>query len=251
MTGSHATARAVLVVLMQAAVCGPAAPPPPATVFSLPAPVDPVPAPAPTPVPIAAGAEVAAASTTTSVPAAPAPVRCRGLTFDLDALPRCPKKRSGEAPSQTSRLVVTLVPDAPKVASGETLGVSIVFTNKEKEPLEVDVHDGCSRFELGAYDARGTRRDYVVTDCAFGTGCGGALLRLVLEPGGTIVKHLSFPARVTLASSKTSCHDADAGGLPPGKYSLRATPMLSGWLERPDGPTKPKPQVGTRIEVTR
>ncbi|MGH7297533.1 MAG: hypothetical protein ACRELB_21530, partial [Polyangiaceae bacterium] len=131
-----------------------------------------------------------------------------------------------------------------------TLGVSVVFTNEGHEPLPVDVHDGCSTVELGAYDARGVRRDEIVKDCGFGTGCGGSLLRLVVEPGGTIVRHLRFTARVVRITGETNCQDADGGGLPPGRYTLRATAHLAHWLEDVEGSKRAPPTVTARIEVT-
>ncbi len=144
---------------------------------------------------------------------------------------------------------MSLVLDAPRVRSGQAVGVSVVFTNTTGAPLPVDVRAGCTQYELGAYDARGVRRDLVVTDCGFGTGCGGPTTRLVVEPGGTVTKHLRFKARVTRVSARSDCRDADAGGLPPGKYQLRATAELRGWLE--SLPSGDSPSVSATIEVTR
>jgi hypothetical protein len=174
---------------------------------------------------------------------------CRGSAFDLDSLPAC-KTHQGSAPdSQTAKLAVALVPETPTVRSGEVLGVSVVFTNKGRDPLPVDVKTGCSQFELGAFDRRGIRRDYVVKDCGFGTGCGGAVSHLVVDPGGTITKHLHFKARVTNVTAKSDCKDVDGGGLPPGKYTLRATAMLNDWLD--GAPTLESTRVTAPIEVTR
>jgi hypothetical protein len=152
--------------------------------------------------------------------------------------------------SQTAKFAVALIPDAPTVRSGEVLGVSVVFTNKTSAELTVNVFAGCAEFDLGAYDRSGVRRDQVVTDCGLEGLCGGGATQLIVEPGGTITKHLRFTARVTRITAKTNCQHVDAGGLPPGKYSLRATPRLNLWLDG-RAPSDGHPQVSAPIVVTR
>lgn len=241
--------RRPLLALLLAAACSPAGPPPAAipplttATVAVPPPGEP-----PPPAPIASAT---APAEPPPPPQPPPPDPCVGAAFDLDALPDCSTHRRGEPPSQTAGLAVALVPDAPRVRSGETLGATVVFTNKGSAPLPLDVKGGCTSYELGVYDARGARRDYVLGDCGTGGGCGGSVLRLVVAPGGTLVKHLHVAARVIQRSSKTRCEDFDAGGLPPGKYTLRATSYLGSWLDEPEGGGHVKKTVTAPIEVTR
>jgi hypothetical protein len=97
--------------------------------------------------------------------------------------------------------------------------------------------------------ARRARRDYVVTDCGFGVGCGGPAYRLLVDPGGTLSKHMSFKAHVVRVSAKSDCKDVDAGGLPPGRYTLRVASFMHGLFGA--GLALDAPQVSAPLEVTR
>jgi hypothetical protein len=143
---------------------------------------------------------------------------------------------------------MSLVPDTPRVRSGETLAVSVVFTNTGSDPLPIDAVDGCSDFEVGLYDARGVRVDFVLGDCGTGGGCGGPNLRLVVEPGGTLTRHKKFSARIRRRTPASGCYEVDAGPLPPGRYTLRASPSMANWLS---GPDVGRSSASVSIEVTR
>jgi hypothetical protein len=175
---------------------------------------------------------------------------CHASTFDIDHLPaECARPNRGDPDSQAARLTVTLAPDAPRVQSGGEVGASVVLTNTTSEALPVDVRPGCGQVELGAYDARGVRRDYVVADCGFGTGCGGPTRRVLVDPGGTLVKHVRFRAHVVRVSAASDCKDVDAGGLPPGRYKLRVASFMHGLFGQ--GPALDAPTVSAPLEVTR
>jgi hypothetical protein len=113
-------------------------------------------------------------------------------------------------------------PDAPTVRSGQTLGVTVTFTNHTSSDAELRFRPNCTQFEVGAY-SKGKRADYINKDCGFGSACGGPLFRVVIIAGGTLVQHMTFSARVRRVSSKTDCNDVDAGGPRPGRYDLEVT----------------------------
>jgi hypothetical protein len=77
---------------------------------------------------------------------------------------------------------------------------------------------GCGTVELQAFKG-GKRADWVNPSCGFGSGCGGAVYRVVLVPGGTLTKRVRYAAR--LARFTRSCARVDAP-LPAGRYELRA-----------------------------
>jgi hypothetical protein len=183
------------------------------------------------------------------VPPAPAPNPCRSAAFDLDALPAaaCEHHPADAQPSQTSKLVLSVVPDVSRARSGESVPVTVAFTNKGADPMEVVVNAGCTGFELSAYDARGTRRDVVLKGCGIGHGCAGTALRLVIEAGGVLTKHLVFRTSVKTATAATECKSVETGNLPPGKYTLRVTSVLDRWLE--GEPTMTPPSASTPIEI--
>jgi hypothetical protein len=235
-------------VLLLAAACSPAASPPTVPPVTTAAATVPLAVEAAPPGPLVVAGTMNATSPGPALP--PAPVvadPCRGMVFDLAALPDCATHHPTDPPSQTSKLAVSLVPDSPRMPAGAIQGVSVVFTNKSSEALPVDVHSGCSLFELGAYDAAGVRKDLVIGSCGRGGGCGGSVLRLVVEPGGTLTRHMTFKAEVTRVMPAQDCRDVDAGGLPPGKYQLRATAMQANWLI--GGPKNP-PSISVPLEVT-
>jgi hypothetical protein len=84
--------------------------------------------------------------------------------------------------------------------------------------------------------------------CPGGGGCGGSTLRLVVDPGGTITRHAKVETRFTTIAPP-QCDVVDAGPMRPGKYVLRATAHLAGWLV--EGPGKhDERSISVPIEVT-
>jgi hypothetical protein len=114
--------------------------------------------------------------------------------------------------------------------------------NVSAEPLLVDVQDACGTFEATASSPEATSFE---TDC-FGL-CGGGpephLLRVTLEPGGVIHKHVKFFAVMTrvVLNDHEECTERTMGGLPPGRYDLRITLP---WTDPiPDDPAATRPRV--------
>lgn len=150
----------------------------------------------------------------TSVEAARVADPCRGRSFDLDALPKaCASREAYRAPAS---LVATLAADGP-VAPGGEVAVTLTVTNPSKEDAELVVSSSCAFLELQAFKGN-VRADYVNPSCGFGRGCGRATYRLTLEPGGVIVKHLRYRARVQTFGQDCTSKESP---LPPGSYVLR------------------------------
>lgn len=147
---------------------------------------------------------------------------CRGGSFDLDSLPRaCVGKRS-TAPAPPLQATLRIGPEVtetaapPPVRSGQEVAVTLTFTNRASAAVPLAVSPGCALLEAQAYSGN-NRADYV-SRCAYGAGCGGHTFHLVLEPGGTLVKHLRY--KVVLRREDSSCK-ASVSPLPPGRYELR------------------------------
>jgi hypothetical protein len=148
--------------------------------------------------------------------AGPAEDPCRGAAFDLDALPARCRVSGGAKPA--SGIVATLTLERASVRSGEEIQGTLTFTNGSPEEVELDLKPGCGRVELQAFD-RDKRADWINPSCGFGSGCGGAVYRLVLMPGGTMTKRVRYAAK--RARFTRSCERVDAP-LPAGRYELRA-----------------------------
>lgn len=212
------------VVVCAVAACAPAAPaatpsagpPPPVTVPS----ANPTPPSASTPSP-SSSPPPEPAQPAASVPA-PASDPCRGSSFDLDHLPNGCYGSGQRGVTPASALTARVEPDAPKVRSGHTVGVTVTFTNRTSGDAVLRFQPRCMEFDVGAY-SKGKRADYIDKDCGYGSGCGGPEVRVVVEAGGRLVRHLKFSARVRRVSSKNDCSEVDAGGLRPGRYDLEVT----------------------------
>lgn len=147
----------------------------------------------------------------------PVPRACRGMLFDLDALPEaCKVERGSTASSQGFR--AELDPSSSSVRSGNEVQVALVITNATASAIEIAIKPACPALSLAALDSNGARADYVNDECNFGGVCADPRFRIVIEPGGALKKQLTFAARVTRVAS--DCQEVLAGGLKPGNYRL-------------------------------
>lgn len=141
--------------------------------------------------------------------------RCRGLVFDLDQLPRGCQGRAS-APPGPKDFAVDLTPFTTTVRSGEAIELELTLTNTTDHDVELEAMAGCARFEVRAY--AGSRRVDEISECVFGSGCGGSFARIVVEPQGTVRKHLRFVAETRIARQAT-CIEGTVP-LRPGRYDL-------------------------------
>ncbi len=155
-------------------------------------------------------------------PLASAPDPCRGTALDLDELvERC---RLDTAPPP-SALHVELVPADPVIGSGESIPLAVRMTNVTSKPLPVTLRSSYFLAKLDPGEAR------AADDCANDMIDGVKILppvRVVLEPGGTLTKHVELKATFEAggkADAMMFC-DATARPLPPGRYPLEVTVPL-------------------------
>jgi hypothetical protein len=165
----------------------------------------------------------------------PVPKGCRGSDFDLRATSagNCyewffsvpPDEALRDAMASVHGLVqasvwslhAELQTESPRVRSGDMLFPVIVFTNTTHLPALVDFPDNVC-FDVGAY-VRGARVDRVVSGSETGWLCATTPSRVVLDPGGRIVRQLMFVAQARHVSG----NDVVVDNLLPGKYELRVT----------------------------
>lgn len=198
----------------------------------------------PTPVPVASVQPVSTAPVL-SPPAPPNPLddvkpACRGasLSFDTDesaADCRYPAKGADVLPSPPATDVeVTASVVEKSIAPGGTATVVVTTTNKSAEPLLLYIDQTCDdepAFWIRVLDAKGKRVDYVShKNCSANMfGCTRRVIRIVLEPGGSLRQKRSFMAKVTKLVA--DCGEVVAGSMGPGRYVLR---VVTGFRDETD-----------------
>ena len=186
----------------------------PAVVLDVPLPVATASAPAVSPAPSAS----AAAPVPSGAPPSSWKELCVGALFDLEKLPEECAIKYAPPRGLSKAFTVALKPDEKTVRSGESVGVTLTFTNVSATDQEIVLDHACEFFDVQAF-AHGKRADYV-TDCGHGRGCGGAPYRLVLVPKGTITRKLTFIAKLSREMSRVNCAPV-VTPLAKGRYELR------------------------------
>ena len=175
---------------------------------------------------------------------------CRGALFDADnADPRCLHHGLAAATPPPSALKVGLVSSAT-ARSGYDAGLVLEMKNVTGDALTVDVEDACGTFEAQASNAQATSYE---SDC-FGVCTGGGephVLRVTLEPGGTIHKKVKFYAVLTrvMLGEHEECAERAMGPLPPGDYDLRITLPWTDPVPEDPGVNRPR-VVESKLTVT-
>lgn len=198
----------------------------------------------PTPVPVASVQPVSTAPLP-SPPAAPNPLddvkpACRGaaLSFDTDESAsdcRYPAKGFDVLPSPPATDVeVTATVVEKSIRPGGTATVVVTTTNKSPDPLLLYIDQTCDDnpfFWVRVLDTTGKRVDYVShKNCnANMFGCTRRVIRIVLEPGGSLRQKRSFIAKVTKLVA--DCGEMVAGSIAPGRYVLR---VVTGFRDETD-----------------
>ena len=109
------------------------------------------------------------------------------------------------------------------VPRGRTGTVMVTLTNKKTEPLLLLVDRTCDAeplFPYSIYDASKKRVDLITREnCDTHTfGCTRRVMRIVLEPGGSLTRKHTFSTKVT--KMLPDCREAVVGSLKPGNYQL-------------------------------
>jgi len=172
-------------------------------------------------------------------------------------------KASDKQRDLTSRLEVSVSPDAPKVAPGSTAKVTITLHNKGTKPLSLDFAvDPEPRFEFQAFTTKGARADQPAGDAPplppevqNAPEADKGIARVTLAPNG----HAKLTATWTAVKYKWASKDKakgalpgrgyptdPAGPLPKGKYVLR---VLMPLLNVTEGVDHEMTQPRTPIEV--
>jgi len=164
---------------------------------------------------------------------------CRGSRLDVDAaLTRC-TVRAAPRPVPSGALRVEVVPSEIVAGVGGGASIAISMTNATTKLLSLDLVIGCESFEVSAYTADGrTRVDLSEPiECPRELPAGvpeevacrpGDPVRVTLEPGGRLVKHLDIPAfGHRFARWRGACVRELGSEFPPGHYVARVRlPLL-------------------------
>jgi hypothetical protein len=202
---------------------------------SAPRPPDARVAPPPTDVPIAS-APPAPTEPIVPLPAPKNPLDdikpvCRGaaLVFDTEESENeclIPNTGDDDVPPSPgpNDLEITAVVAEKSIAPGGIATVVVTMTNKTKSPMLVYVDLTCDDehgFPISVFDANKKRVDFVShKNCDTSTfGCTRRVLRIVLDPGGSMRKKRAFAASVTKVAA--DCGDVAAGPMRRGSYVLR------------------------------
>lgn len=121
-------------------------------------------------------------------------------------------------------LEITAAVAEKSIAPGGIATVVVTMTNKTKSPMLLYVDLTCDDehgFPIGVFDANKKRLDFVSHEnCDTHTfGCTRRVLRIVLEPSGSMRKRRSFTANVTKVAA--DCGEVAAGSMRRGSYVLR------------------------------
>jgi hypothetical protein len=148
------------------------------------------------------------------------PAGCRGAKLNLDALfatKRCDTKDTALPPPAANALTIAVELGSKTVRPGGTTSITLRMTNQTKEPLVVDLEQ-CSDFEVRAFDAKGDRADEPSTCFEAGTVCLMRVVRVLLDPSGSITKQFSFRARTK--DPGELCRIQPPGPMDPATYKL-------------------------------
>jgi hypothetical protein len=251
---------ATLTVLVGSAACTTSRPPAATSVLEVP---PPGPAPQPAPPPGMAHDDAGPGASVVTLPdggnRAPS-AGCEGVTdVDIVAATRdltCVVQQPAvEAPRLPDALRVKI--DAPRVKVGAAATVRVSLVNTGDAPLAVTVDD--TAFDVKLADSSGRDPNEVRGACLIGgravlqlpyadVACGGAYLRFVLAPGGSI--HRDYIWRGTryrwgTQAGPMSCERVATRPIEPGRYSVHAEARVFNYGPADDAgaPAAPLPHV--------
>jgi hypothetical protein len=158
---------------------------------------------------------------------------CRGSRLDVDAaLTRC-TVHEAPRPVPSGALRVGVVPSEIEAETGRGASIAISMTNATTKLLILDLVIGCEPFEVSTYAADGrTRVDLSEpVECPRELPAGvseevacrpGDPVRVTLEPGGRLVKHLDISAfGHRFARWRGACVRQLGSAFAPGHYVAR------------------------------
>ncbi len=164
---------------------------------------------------------------------------CRGPKLDVDAaLTRC-TVHEAPRPVPPGALRVEVVPSEIEAGAGGGASIAISMTNATTKLLSLDLVIGCEPFEASTYAADGRTRVNLSepVECPRELPAGvpeevacppGDPVRVTLEPGGRLVKHLDIPAfGHRFARWRGACIRQLGSEFAPGQYIARVRlPLL-------------------------
>jgi hypothetical protein len=158
---------------------------------------------------------------------------CRGARLDVDAaLGRC-TVHEAPRPVPPGALRVGVVPSEIDAETGRGASITVSMINVTTKLLSLDLVIGCEPFEVSTYSADGrTRVDLSEpVECPRELPAGaseevacrpGDPVRVTLEPGGRLIKHLDIPAfGHRLARFGGACVRQLGSAFGPGHYVAR------------------------------
>lgn len=149
--------------------------------------------------------------------AAPTGDPCRGHEFDFDQPPpACVRPHAELTAPAAGALSVATVPSPAHVRSGQTGTIVVEMRNVSGAPLTFDLDDSCLAFTAQAENASARSFD---SECGGLCGASPTMLRVTLEPGGVVRKHVDFEA-VMRSVKGDECTERVLGPLPPGRYTM-------------------------------
>lgn len=155
--------------------------------------------------------------------------QCRGASFAFDTEESenaclIPNTSDHRLPLPSKDLEITAAVLEPSVKPGAKATVVVTVTNKATTPTLVFFDVSCDdevAFPISAIDSTKKRVDFIGhKNCDNNSfGCTRRVLRVVLDPGGSLKKTRSFVTVVTKV--QPDCADVVAGPIKPGTYKLR------------------------------
>jgi len=145
---------------------------------------------------------------------------CRGAAFDADAPPPACMVQSEHVPRAPAPGALKLrVVEQASVKSGAQATFTIEMQNATSAPIPLDFLDGCMSWDTQADDGK-----HFTFDSECGGLCGTAeqMLRVTLDPGGTVRKEVTLTATMRRVAGD-QCKEQSLGPLPPGKYTMKVT----------------------------
>jgi hypothetical protein len=175
---------------------------------------------------------------------------CSGGDFDAldETLRQCDSgmPRAGEVPAgMRDRLEVRVTSSAISTPPGSRIEVTVTLRNKSSDPLPLFFSgDPAPHFEVDAFDAKGRRVDLPTSKQPKTPAVPARDVKaskVTLTPGGTARLRIPWEAvKMRWAPEKVKGWEGRgyprvaAGGLPAGKYTLRAVLPLIGVFEKGD-----------------
>lgn len=131
----------------------------------------------------------------------------------------CSAPTAHRVPADPNAVATRIEPASIALAPGESMQAEVVIANKTDAPLELDLKLGCvvGGMKSEIVDGAGERAD-VITQCGYGSGCGGANARVTLDAQGDA--RFRFVVSATFVEEDAHCKAGPRRPLAPGSYRV-------------------------------